>query len=50
METNNTLLCVIAWENPGKVCKWQIIETGGASEVIGEVEADKLSGNYSNHH
>ncbi len=48
METNNTQLCVIAWENPGKV-----IENGGrggALAVIGEVEADKLSGNYSNHH
>lgn len=29
METNNTLLCVIAWENPGKDRWWQIIETRG---------------------
>jgi len=54
METNNMQLCIIAWENSGKFCWWQINENrgvgGGALEVIGEGEADKSAGNYSNYH
>ncbi len=53
METNSTLLKVIAWENPGRSADGRLLRLGGggeAVEVIEEVEADKLSSNYSNHH